>query len=396
MAKAACPFCFRRVDTSRLAYQCSNRGNQECVLAVDEKRKAMTGSKVLSYRTFPAPAGRGEPICPECGARATRRACPECHTSVPIDFVGSDSPMIGIVGSKGSGKTVLMTVQVKHLREVVGKRFGAAVRMATDSPDGADGVSSYKANREALLFEGRRLPEGTQQNGVVRRSPLVLHWQAPPTRRLGALQSRSTILSFVDTAGEDLTDQDTTFTLQYLTVCDGLIIALDPFALPGARAQLNLPAQAVQTADGAPLEVVARITELLRTEMEGTSSRWALRPRKIKIPVAVVFTKIDAFYGGLDRANPIMAKPPQTSVYQEVDGQAVHEHVRALLHGWDADDLDLHLQLNYDDFRFFAVSALGAEPDYVHRAVAEGGVRPHRVEDPILWLLSKEGTVMSA
>ena len=54
------------------------------------------------------------------------------------------------------------------------------------------------------------------------------------------------------------------------------------------------------------------------------------------------------------------------------------------------------MQLNYADFRFFAVSALGAEPDYAAQSVAPGGVRPHRVEDPILWLLAKEGTVASA
>ena len=52
------------------------------------------------------------------------RACPQCHTALPIDFVDSESPMIGLVGAKGSGKTVLMTVLVKQLREVVGLRSG--------------------------------------------------------------------------------------------------------------------------------------------------------------------------------------------------------------------------------------------------------------------------------
>ena len=54
------------------------------------------------------------------------------------------------------------------------------------------------------------------------------------------------------------------------------------------------------------------------------------------------------------------------------------------------------MRLNYKDFRYFGVSALGAEPDYENATVAAGGVRPHRVEDPVLWLLSKAGTVRSA
>lgn len=390
MPKAACPFCFRRVDTSRLAYQCSDRGTQECTRDVDQQRQLLTGSRALTFPTFPAPPRGSEPLCPVCGARATRRACPDCHTAVPIDFVDSDSPMIGIVGTKGSGKTVLMTVLVKQLQEVVGKRFGAAVRLATDNPDGHRGIDAYKAEREAKLFVARDLPDGTQQNAATRRSPLVVLWQGQQARRFGGSRSSSTVLSFVDTAGEDLTDLDTTFTLQYLTVCDGLIIALDPFAVPGARARLNLPPAAIGSSDGSPLEVVARITELLRVELG------LKRNKKIKLPVAVVFTKIDAFFGLMDRGNPIMGAAAPAPVYQRDDGEAVHEHVRALLHEWNASDIDTLLQLNYADFRFFAVSALGAEPDYDRRKVAPGGVRPHRVEDPILWLMAKEGAVASA
>ena len=51
------------------------------------------------------------------------------------------------------------------------------------------------------------------------------------------------------------------------------------------------------------------------------------------------------------------------------------------------------MRLNYSDYRYFGVSALGAEPDYAGGVVAPGGVQPHRVEDPVLWLLSKTRTV---
>jgi hypothetical protein len=52
--------------------------------------------------------------------------------------------------------------------------------------------------------------------------------------------------------------------------------------------------------------------------------------------------------------------------------------------------------MNYADYRYFGVSALGAEPDYRGHTVAPGGIRPHRVADPVLWLLSKKGTVKRA
>jgi len=394
MPITVCPFCFRRIDSGHLAYQCAGRGNVDCKKEQDETRLRLTASQLETYPTFLPPAGRGASTnCPTCGGPARRRACPTCHTALPIDFVDSKSPMIGLVGAKGSGKTVLMTVLVKQLRDVVGKRFTADIRIATDNPDGHQGLSDYQANREVPLYSNRTLPTGTQQQGSTARqrtTPVVLRWRQESARLVGGQTLRSTVLSFVDTAGEDLNDIDTAFTLQYLSVCDALIITLDPFAIPGARSRLNLPRKAIQVDDEVPLDVVSHITELLRTEHNIKTKK------KIKIPVAIVFTKIDAFYPSLDRQNPIMAKPSAVPSYQDADGQSVHEHMLSLMHEWDAAAIDNHMRLNYTDYRYFGVSALGAEPDYEGGVVAPGGVQPHRVEDPVLWLLSKTGTVPSA
>lgn len=385
-----CPFCFQRIDPSRLWFQCLGRGNTECKKSVDEARKKLTKSERETYPTFPPPekvTGPGK--CPECGGKTNLRACPECHTALPSDFADSKSPMLGLVGSKGSGKTVLMTVLVKQLKDVVGKRYDAAIRLATDNPDGHQGLSDYQANREAPLYRERVLPPTT--NALAARghaTPLLLRWQQETTR-MGRASVRSTLLSFIDTAGEDLNDVSTTLTLQYLSVCDGLIVVLDPFALPGARARLQLPDAAINVDDDAPLDVVANITEMLKVEHN------IKKRKKISIPVAVVFTKIDAFFPTLDRGNSLMTGTPGIPGYSNADGQAVHEHMLALLHDWNAQDIDTHMRFNYADFRYFGVSALGAEPNYETRTVAAGGVRPHRVEDPVLWLLSKSGTVRS-
>ncbi|MGH3157377.1 MAG: hypothetical protein ACRDNF_12480, partial [Streptosporangiaceae bacterium] len=354
-----CPFCFHRIDPSHLWFQCLGRGNTECKKAVDETRERLTNSTRESYPTFAPPEKvSGPTYCPECGGKTNRRACPDCHTALPSDFEDSKSPMIGLVGSKGSGKTVLMTVLVKQLKDVVGKRYDAAVRLATDNPDGHQGLSDYQANREAPLYKERELPPPTNQLAARggHAAPLLLRWQQE-TSRMGRASVRSTLLSFVDTAGEDLNDVSTAFTLQYLSVCDGLVVVLDPFALPGARARLNLPAAAIAVDDDAPLDVVNNITEMLKVEHN------VKKRRKITLPVAVVFTKIDAFVPALDQGNPLMAGTPAQAAYDNADGQAVHEHMLALLHEWNAQDIDSHMRFNYTDFRYFGVSALGAEPN---------------------------------
>jgi GTPase SAR1 family protein len=389
MPQAACPFCFRKVDTSRLAFQCTGHGAKPCTKSEDPKRIAMTGNHAVSFPTFvPAAVNGKQPTCPTCGGVAKRRACPACHTAVPISFKDSDSPMIGLIGSKGSGKTVLMTVLVKHLRETVGKQFAAAVKLSTDNPDGLGGAEAYKTHREDALFEHGALPTKTDwANAGNRRIPLVLEWQSTKNGMFGRSAPRSTILSFLDTAGEQLNTLEETYSLDYVAACDSLIIALDPFAIPGARARLNLPEAAIQSTDGAPLTVIEHVTEMLRVELSVKNNK------RIKLPVAVVFTKMDAFYRAMDRGNPIMNPPGRLPAYQEADGQAVHEEMRALLHDWNAGDIDNQMSLNYEKFRFFGVSALGAEPHYAQQQAAAGGIRPHRIEDPLLWILSKEGTI---
>jgi hypothetical protein len=55
--------------------------------------------------------------------------------------------------------------------------------------------------------------------------------------------------------------------------------------------------------------------------------------------------------------------------------------------------------MNYTNFRYFAVSSLGAEPDYEAdrqaAPVSESGVRPFRVDEPLVWLLSQFHVVPS-
>jgi chitodextrinase len=328
--------------------------------------------------------------CPACGGRPNLRACPKCHTALPVHFDESDVAIFGLVGSKGSGKTVLMTVLVKELRGAIAQRYQARVSLATDNPDGLAGEDDYDTGREDLLYNKHELPKPTDRLGIGTRehsASVLLRWWQQGRALMGLLSApKSTMLAFVDSAGEQASSLTAAFTLDYLEACAGLIVLLDPFALPSARATLNLPPEAINVYDR-PLKVVENITDKLRVEL-GLKMR-----QKIRIPAAVVFTKIDAFFPTLDQSSPLLSKASTSNMYDENDGQSVHEHMRSLLHRWNAEDIDTYISGNYRDYRYFGVSALGAEPDYRGNKVAPGGVLPHRVEDPVLWLLAKRGIV---
>ena len=63
----------------------------------------------------------------------------------------------------------------------------------------------------------------------------------------------------------------------------------------------------------------------------------------------------------------------------------------ALIARWGGDGLLRSLEQNYDTYRVFGASALGAEPDYRAGVINARGRLPHRVAEPFLWLLAERG-----
>jgi hypothetical protein len=115
------------------------------------------------------------------------------------------------------------------------------------------------------------------------------------------------------------------------------------------------------------------------------------RDRKIRKPLAVVFTKLDALWHEFPEGTPLKRPGPNGPGSDELDGQDVHRHVQALLHDWDGRQIDEYLRQNYSCYRYFGASALGAIPTPDRRL--SGVPSPHRIGDPLVWLLAKEHIV---
>jgi hypothetical protein len=390
----ACPYCYHRINGRRLWFQCAGRGSPGkggCSPAVDESRVQQTGFAEEIRPAFPPPAqllrvGRSrQAACPRCGGVTGIRACPVCHTPLSANFGGSSSPLIAMVGAAGTGKTVYLTVLAHALRTSLRRRFNADVRLTGDPQGGFRSPLQWLENNVDQMYKHQELFPQTNPAVRGRREPLVFEWRWEQKLARLLARYRTSFLSFYDTAGEDLNSQQTAHDLAYLGAADALILLLDPFMLPQARQRIYLPAAAIKSTE-ATIDVVARITEKLRTSHRVNPTK------KIEIPVAVAFAKIDAFFGLLGSDHPLVRTPAAGGAYDENLGQATHEQIRALLHDWGADDVDVHLRYNYAHFRYFALSSLGIPPDYESLTIT-GGVHPHRVEEPLVWLLSLFGVV---
>lgn len=386
LAEAACPYCYHKVRLNSLMFRCSGRqapGREKCTAQVDQRQVEylQNGTPVLpSFPTRSKVYQTGQRSeCPDCGGATGTRVCSVCHSVLPSTFGEEKSPMFGMVGVKGSGKTVYLTVLIHELTTSIRRRFGASVHTIGESPM----IARVKQFRETIN-SGGALPESTAAAAAEKKYPIVLEWRQEREGFLNRTKVSSTILSFYDTAGEDLQSQNSTSSLAYLAAADGLIVVLDPFQFPENKQRgfgLGIGADALDTP---AIDVISRITELLREADSVKASK------KVKRPLALVVSKIDAFFDDVPSDHAIRRPPPTLPAFDESESADLHHHVEALVDEWGGEDVLSLLRTNYENYRFFAASALGAQPDYRAARADSQGLRPHRVAEPLLWLMAND------
>jgi Double-GTPase 2 len=385
--RPTCPYCYTSFAEKEIRFRCSGRpapGRAACPVTTDEHLENWLGYTRPLPPTFVADGRRGAADCPDCGGETTHRVCPHCHSRLPVHFGKVDSRLIAMVGARETGKTVFMTVLIHELMHRVGRVLEAALVGSDDETR-----RSFDRDYDRRLYQQHTLPAATAPVNVrTRLRPLVFRLtRRGRGRRLGrAPAEQHTLLSFFDAAGEDLTSTESTeLNARYLTGADGVILLLDPLRLPGVRDQVAAarPGTTLPTEGDHPYDVLTRVTDLLRAANPDPAGR-------IRTPVAVVFTKLDAVEHLLAPGSPLTRRPGLRAEVDEADGLAVHDQVAHLLDEWDGPRTDQLMRHHFEHFRYFAVSALG-RPPLDPPDVAD--VMPHRVHDPFLWLLAAFGTV---
>ncbi|MCB5164117.1 hypothetical protein LG634_04610 [Streptomyces bambusae] len=386
--RLTCPYCYESISASGIRFRCHSRlgpTQKRCERRRDPVLAERMGQRAEIGPEFAADGRRRSAVCPDCESETTFRICPVCHMTLPVEFGMVDSRLIAMVGAKATGKTVYMTVLLHEMMNRVGGEFGACM-LAADDLTMMRFVSEYQDHlyRDGRMFLGTRTAVANDN----RIDPLVFRFGV---RRRGLLgeRPRHTVLSFFDTAGEDFNSRDSMeINTRYLSHADGIILLLDPLQMPGAR-PWAAPGTALPGTDGvdSPLNVLGRITNMLHARPGGHR-----RGGKVTTPLAVVFSKMDAFWHLLDRGSPLRRHPEPGSRFDVQDSLDVHEEVRHLLKDWDGMAIDRILDNNFARHRYFGVSALGHGPTPDAR-VAPTGIQPYRVADPLLWLLSETGSV---
>ena len=290
-------------------------------------------------------------------------------------------------------RILIVAVIINELIERIAPKFNGSMVGFDDT------MSRYKAGPYQKLYMDMQKLDLTQSsvhnvnNDAYR--PLIFTLKLKDKGLFGE-KIESFTLVFFDTAGEDLNDADTMSTVnKYICKSAGIIFLLDPMQIPSVRNQLdNDTVSRASSVDWQKAtrsdDIMARVSKLIRNDKNMKETQ------KIDIPVAAVFSKFDAIADLIPPGSTILETSPHCSEKKFVmsDWHNVDGEIKSLLSEWGAEAFMSQVDVNYTNYSYFAVSALGLNNNpKADRSIERP--RPHRIEDPLLWIL-KENDVIKA
>ncbi|HEY0378374.1 MAG TPA: hypothetical protein VGC87_15770 [Pyrinomonadaceae bacterium] len=387
MRRLVCPYCFEKFKASEILFRCLNPDPGRCSPVEDRKLAAYQRLNTAPRlgRTFSAATrwGRapGVAVC-DCGTKSSKLVCPHCHNELPSQFGSTDVHTIALIGAKEVGKSHYIAVLINELTNRVGMNFNASLNALDEQT-----IRRYNQDfRRYVYVQREAIPATLSARALMNvRYPLAYRFSIKRRGMLPFDGLRVSSLVFFDTAGEDLTHIDLMSTeTKYLANSDGIIFLLDPLQIPAVRHLLDsstpLPSENTD-----PQEIIGRAANLIRQMRQMNPAE------KIKTPVALAFSKLDAIRPLFEPSSPVHEASRHEGFFDVTDAQRVNDNMRAYLSQWVGSGLDMFLQHNFENHSYFGLSALGSSPDAQGRLPS--GVAPFRVEDPLLWILHQLGLV---
>lgn len=392
-----CPYCFEKHKLSEVQFRCTNR---RCKDYDDlEMTKYENGNLKMpkqGKKTFTVPSKNAfsvspSAICPDCGNITYKHVCPSCHNELPDSTLSGKDMIISVVGARATGKSHFVGVIIKELRDRISVSLGGSLEGFSDSYQRWENIfeNNLYVNRVKLDLNQSSLHN--VDNGAYR--PLIFKLKLKH-KALFKETIESFTFVFFDTAGEDLNDEDTMSTVnKYICKSAGIIFLLDPMQIPAVANQLD--ETVVKRAAGIDWrqaakadDIMTRVSNLIRKD-KGLSDK-----HLIDIPVAAVFSKFDAIESIVPKDCTVHNPSPhcEEKHFDLSDWHNVNSEIIALLREWNADAFISQLETNYKKYSYFAASALGLN----NNPTTDGRIempRPHRIEDPVLWILKENGVI---
>lgn len=358
-----CPKCFARYPGEQRLLVCRNAACPKSETSMPESSAVPEAGKLN---------------CPDCGQVLTIRLCPHCGFEFSGHSAGAEMLGISMVGAEGCGKSHFLTVLLNSIRQEMAKVYGCALY-----PLGGDStIEQYHRRYYQPLFVHGRCVSSTAQEDV---EPLIYSLVFPD----GNAHGKTANLTFYDACGANF-DSVRTMEESNRNIYNsrGILFLVDPSQFSPVRERRRAEGKPVSQVD--PGTLIARTIHLIRSG----SGQGDIR-RKITIPIAVCLTKLDLVRPWLDPASFVRyrSRHLQQPGFDPIDFESCHLEISSLIESWSGRELLNQVASQFAHYGFFGFSALGEEP------TPEGlvqHIQPHRVMDPLLWLLWKNKIIGAA
>lgn len=307
-ASVKCTHCYG--ESHLPGYRCSN---PEC--------------EVVHWTMLPGPLGLFSRRC-SCGTRlpntvssAARKltpVCPYCRRDLASGSGGRQTVQIGLIGTIGAGKSQLLGASITEFARVLDDFGGAITPLNEDASTFFEQASARRQQRALTQKTPHRPPVGLPF--LVRKEKVTVELQV------------------LDVAGEAFASWDEASNLRYLDTAAGIVLVLDPLALPEIHDHLRRSprANSVLIATGDQETAYGAAVDRLRAESIPLEKRG----------LAVVLTKGD-----------ILTQLPVASPIDVNDSASI----RNWLMDNGSDLLVRRFEKDFRAVRFFVVDSLGEQ-----------------------------------
>lgn len=357
-----CPNCFQRHAPEEFMFSCTHEGCSRMGASIPP-------GDILFVE--------GRPHCPTCKSPLTERLCPSCGYAVLNEDDSVPTIPISIVGAEGCGKSNYLSVAVDQLRRRVSKVYDCALY-----PLGGDEtISQYDTRYYQPLFVRGQCISSTQQEEVTPLLYSLIFSKQPAS-------GRSCNLTLYDACGANFKSERVMADYNRSVYnARGILFFIDPFQIAAVRENAKSTGRPVSDDDASTL--LSRTIHLIR---QG-GGRKNIR-RKIDIPIAVCLTKLDAIRSLLDPSSFLLyqSRHVKNPRFDLPDFNSTSLEIQSLLESWSEVEIVNQVTSQFADYGFFGLSSLGNPPSDTNSI---NHIAPHRVLDPLLWVLWKNKVIMA-
>jgi hypothetical protein len=296
--------------------------------------------------------------------------CPDCQSLLTAEHTESRKTFVPIFGGPAVGKSAFLFSAVSRLTEHLAR-------------NGLHSSFLESRTENELARVRQQLAQGRSPEKTLATLPRAFNLKVDS----GGQDPR--VLYLYDPAGEAFNETEGLVLHRYQAYLSGLIFLIDPFTIPAVCAEYEGLLESVRDAlQPSKLPIEDALTRILISMEEHFGLG---KTTRLKVPVAAVINKIDAFDLEARIGEPAVQQQVQASP-MPIEPQVIRDElIRNQLRRWGQGDVVQQLETRCAQVRYFTCSALGHMPDESARAFEARGVL-----EPLLWILGEADPIFAA